>query len=187
MTDFGNTGTQVTPNVEQKEINMVRDVFERMANAIVGMSEASATIASIKAELESLKAEIEATRARNRELDDMVAHVRRERDEAIRERDEQKRRADDILRNNENTYAELQVVRSDLTNAHEELVIVKRDRDDHGMKVLELEDKLKAAEADLENLRAHRDSMERQRDYALREKDEANAMLAKAKEALGCQ
>lgn len=187
MTDFGNTGTQVTPNVEQKEINMVRDVFERMANAIVGMSEASATIASIKAELESLKAEIEATRARNRELDDMVAHVRRERDEAIRERDETMQRLNSSTEGWEMSIREVQGLRSDLEAVQADLVVARRDRDDHGMKVLELEDKLKATEVERSAAVDDRNYWKNRYESAMREADEAKDRLSKAKEALGCQ
>lgn len=186
MTDIGNTGFQVAPKVNEQEINMVRDVFERMAQAVVGISGATQEIASIREELASLKRDIETTQARNRELDEMVTHVRRERDEAVRERDEARlgeARSSDSVRMLED---EISRVRNDLETAQADLLTIRRERDDMGFRQLELDENIAKIASNLEEMRQERDYWKRQHEAMLDDRADLLIKLENAKRALGC-
>lgn len=96
MTNDGTTGIQVAPIQETEDMSHVRSIFDRALNAIVQASELAiqvneltATVATIKADFEKtvndLKIEVEHVRSQNRWLDEQLASVRKQRDEAINE------------------------------------------------------------------------------------------------------
>lgn len=137
----GNMATQVSP-VSEQEINMVHDIFRRLADTVVNASKASGDIVAIRGELESLKLDIEYLRNRNRELDAEVVEVRRQRDEAIRERDEIKDAHSQEARNSEHWISENNRLRRDLEQSQSDLVQARRDRDDYGLEAMDLRDKV---------------------------------------------
>lgn len=142
MEHFGTTATQVSPKVTEQEISMVHEIFSRLANTIVEASKAGSELAAMRSELEGLRVDIEYVRKRNRELDEEVTEVRRQRDEAIRERDEAQARVKELKDNEFYNGEELARLRRDLEEAQASNVSLRRERDDYGMRNIELDEKV---------------------------------------------
>lgn len=187
MTDIGNTGSQVASNVNEQEINMVREIFEKMANSLVGLSSAAKDIAEMREQLAGLKQDIEHTQARNRELDEMVAHVRRERDEAIASRAEAWEHAEKLNHSIDGLNAEATRLRNDLESTTTQLVEARRDRDDASFKNMELEEKLKERADGFDAMVIDRNYWRDRAENLGLQLETMKDTLTKAKEALGCQ
>lgn len=132
--------------VNEQEINMVREIFEKMANAVIDMSRASNDIAALRSEIESLKEDVRVVRDRNRELDAEVAEVRRQRDEAVKELERVRQDAAGDHQMLVDTEHALKNVRRDLETAQADLVQARRDRDDASYKNLEYVERAEKAE-----------------------------------------
>lgn len=187
MTDIGNTGSQVAPNVNEQEINMVREIFEKMANSLVGLSSAAKDIAEMREQLEGLKQDIERTQGRNRELDEMVAHVRRERDEAVREVTVARDALTEATKQLEGVNSENSMLRRDIEILNSDLITAKRDRDDASFKNMELEEKLKERNDGFDAMLIDRNYWRDRAESLGLQLETMKDTLTKAKEALGCQ
>lgn len=89
MSDYGTTAVHVSPvqnptptQDEPEGMSAVRQVFDRAANAIVDASKLAKEVAAIRNELDNMKRDMDYLRARNKELDEMLATTRAQRDEA---------------------------------------------------------------------------------------------------------
>lgn len=124
--EYGNTATQgetpVSP-VTNQEIDTMRNLLNKFADTLVNAS-------TIAQQFEGLKRDMEALRERNRELDDMVAHVRQERDSAVQSRDEARRQQDQLLRVVDDREATIADLRASLEQAQSDNVTLRRERDD---------------------------------------------------------
>jgi|SRR6185437_7688848 len=78
----GNKAIQVGPVPTESEMNHVGDMFKRALNAIAYATELAETVKDLAKQVEALKADIEQVRRRNADLDDMIQHLRSERDKA---------------------------------------------------------------------------------------------------------
>ena len=83
MTD-GTTGIQVAP-ITEDDMNRVKSILQRAADAIVGASQMANDIAAMRAELDALKADSERLRNQNNALDEALNHSREMRDNQARE------------------------------------------------------------------------------------------------------
>lgn len=72
----------ITNPTSEADMNAIRRMFEAAANTIVEASSLRRTVAELQTAVDALKADVEATRAHNRELDEMLAQTRAQRDEA---------------------------------------------------------------------------------------------------------
>lgn len=90
MNDGTTATTSISPVPSEEDMNNVRSIFEQGLNSIIGIAQISKDVEALRNELVSLKSEIEYVRTRNRELDQALADVRSQRDQAMRERDEAK-------------------------------------------------------------------------------------------------
>lgn len=124
------------------EVEQVRSIFGRMADSIVEASRLKETVEALRREVDGFVRELDQLRERNRELDEMVQHVRRERDEAKAEA-ERLRQEVKALREGNNSYdRELEQLRADFSSIHAQLVDARRDRDEASFKNLELTEEL---------------------------------------------
>lgn len=155
--DNGTTAIQVSP-ITEDDMSKVQAILRRAADAIVGMSQLHADVDMLRQTVASLQADADRLRNQNNALDEALTHSRTVRDD----------QASTIIR----LSSQIDTItydRDDLKKANEytttmngqladKLKQVEADRDDHGFRVLELEDKLKAAEAKLSRLaQAHAD------------------------------
>lgn len=149
--DTGTTATQVSPGQEDamKIAEGFKSLAEKAANAIVDASKLSGELVQLRSEFESLKHDMDYVRARNRELDQNLSEVRQARDKAITDLAER----DTTVRNQAVELERASSKVNDLSDRNaalwNEIEAVKKERDDHGMKVMELEEALASANAKL--------------------------------------
>lgn len=147
MTD-GPTGFHVAP-ITEDDMFKVKDILQRAADAIVGMSQLSADVDMLRQTVSGLQADTERLRSQNNALDEALNYSRGERD-----------RQATIIAETE-TKLRNAIVERDQVNAHNDklelevgqlqidLDLTRKAKDDAEFHNLELEDKLKAAEAKL--------------------------------------
>lgn len=133
--------------VTQEDIGMFQDMFSKLSNILVKASDLGAKIPELESQLSALSAESESVRKRNMELDEQLATVRSQRDEATTKA--QSLESDNaivrgLLATAEDNYTRKSAAYDAL--AHD-LYQAKSERDDYGMKNLDLADKLEAANA----------------------------------------
>lgn len=79
MTDQNQTNEA---NQEDNEMARVTEVFDKARNAIIDASRLAKEVAALRETVETVKTDLQGLRERNAFLDDMLASVRRQRDEA---------------------------------------------------------------------------------------------------------
>lgn len=129
----GTTAVQVSPIPTEQDMNIFRRIMDNALNAIVQASELAKVVESLKAEVSGFKQDLEILRSRNKDLDEMLAYVRAQRDEAEQKLSESQRNASELGRlvheqlNNmdsqdqeiERLKRELQATKEDAASAHE--------------------------------------------------------------------
>lgn len=148
--------TQVNETEENPAVSKLREAFDTAANAILKgtelakqVEELTTNVASLQEATRSLNRDLEYIRNRNRELDEQVTEVRRQRDAAHNEGMAAKERAEraeaslasarEVLAHQDNRIDQLQLL---LNNA-------VKERDDALTMALEYEGKFKEAAAKL--------------------------------------
>lgn len=155
MTD-GNKAVQVSPTgmIQEGEVNMLRDFFERFANTVVSASEFAKQVSDLRADLETIRAEGEALRQRNALLDTELAEVREARDKARRERDQfesQATQADKLLAS---ANAEVDAQSNTIYDLRQRIETLLKERDEAQFANIELSEAKAKAEAILNDFRA---------------------------------
>ena len=144
MTDIGHTAIQVSPEVHtEADMNKLSSIFSSAANAIIRASDMAKQVAILQTQVDDLQAQVNTLRATKESLEyalNEASHAKVERDAAQQERDTLK------SVNNAN-----KVTIDSLTTT---LAEAKHDRDEHGFRVLELEDQLKLLTASLNKIKA---------------------------------
>jgi chromosome segregation ATPase len=141
---------------ELPAVAKLREAFDTARNALIDGSELakqvgemSITVQTLKGEVSSLQRDLEYVRNRNRELDEQVTQVRRARDEAMADASEQRVKADGLQKQLETEQIANEGLRVSLSGMYDRIDALKKERDDAQMAQMEMEDKLKAAEAKL--------------------------------------
>lgn len=144
--------TMSLPPAIEAEVTRTRSVMEKAIDAIINSSNLRVEVDGMKVEVGKLKADVEEYRRRIAEQDDILRHVREQRDTAEQTLSETRRKLGDaegqvsaFTHENESLHRELAELRDKLKAAVSE-------RDDYGMRNLELGDKLKAAEEKLADI-----------------------------------
>lgn len=155
--------TQENPVTEQENpaVSKLREAFDTARNAIIEGSELAKLVVELRSqvnglgiEVGSLQRDLEYIRNRNRELDEQVTQVREARDRALADVATQRHRADT---NESEQYKSQEIItrlREELAYTARDLDNAKKTRDDAEYKAIELEDKLKIAEAKLAQMQA---------------------------------
>lgn len=148
----GTTAVQVSPIPTEQDMSIFRQVMDNALNSIVQASELAKTVAALKVEVDGFKQDLEILRQRNRDLDEMLTHVRSQRDEAERKLSETATQlsstkavldnAQGLVESHARTIAELQG----------QVESLKKQRDDWSNKWASESDKREAAEAKLADI-----------------------------------
>lgn len=147
MTD-GPTGFHVAP-ITEDDMFKVKDILQRAADAIVGMSQLSADVDMLRQTVSGLQADTERLRSQNNALDEALNYSRGERDRLATE-------LTNVKIDREQAQGEAKqfmetVSKLDMDNGQLQidLDLTRKAKDEAEFHNLELEDKLKAAEAKL--------------------------------------
>lgn len=132
---------QVSP-VTESEMEQARNIFQRMVDNVVGASQV----------VNGLRTDTEFLRTRNRELDEMVQEVRRQRDVAYAELEASKLRVKELEGSLSYDNVTVEGLRKDCDSLNEQLITSKRQADDMAYANMELSDKLKAAKEWIEGV-----------------------------------
>jgi chromosome segregation ATPase len=136
----------------EDNMNIVRSLIQQGFDAIAEASKLAGVVEEIKREVEDLRKSLDYLRARNSELDNMLADTRRQRDEAQREvvtlkETNQKAEVDKQTLTNDRDYLQRQ-----LTEAQARIEAVTKERDEAQAEVAALKEKLDEAEGRLKTV-----------------------------------
>ena len=127
MTD-GTTGIQVAP-ITEDDMNRVKSILQRAADAIVCASQMANDIAAMRAELDALKADSERLRNQNNALDEALNHSREMRDNQARELASTKDQLAEVTRELEQAKNDNVVLANQSNRLNESLVKAEQERD----------------------------------------------------------
>lgn len=156
----GNTAIQVSP-VVQAAFNVedpmsVRSFFEQIANTVVDASELSKEVARLRAQLQELAAQIESVRNANFHMDQEISELREQRDNLRRDSAEKGTRIGQLELEARNYEARTESLARQLEQAEQErdryrtsYNTATHENDDAQMKVMEMEETVKAMEETL--------------------------------------
>lgn len=120
---------QVSP-ITEGEMNTLKSLFARFADTIVAASTMQDKIDQMQFQLDSLTRDAEFLRTRNRELDESVQEVRRQRDQALADVATRDARIKELESNVSYDSVTVDALRRDVSGLGDELASVKRDRDE---------------------------------------------------------
>lgn len=152
------TTTQETPVTDQENptVSKLREAFDAAKNAIVEGTELAKQVEELRRNVSSLNSEVlllqrdlEYIRSRNRELDEQVTEVRRQRDNASADAATQHQRADAAESDLHTARVENMRLTSELNTLYNRMREQERERDDALTMALEYEGKFKEAAAKL--------------------------------------
>ena len=142
---------QVTP-ITEGEMSTLRNLFAKFADTITDASHMRGEIEELRNQFNAIRQDAEFLRMRNRELDEQVTEVRRQRDEALAELEAIKRNSNRNESEIEGYRAELVAVRGDLSQVQSELIQTRRERDDASYARLEAEERMSKAREWIESI-----------------------------------
>lgn len=147
----GTTGFQVAPTEEAMKLSKA---LQFAADAITNHSSMRQELDSLRSEIARVRSDLDASHTHSQELDQTIHELRQQRDEArdqahTLERDLGWRSHD--LDNAQRTISEQQTQIGSLTDV---LTSAKKDRDEYGMKMMELEEQVTSWKARAEQARA---------------------------------
>ena len=152
MTD-GTTGFQVAP-ITEDDMSRVNDILRRAADAIVGMSQLKADVDMLRQTVSGLQADTDRLRTQNANLDEALAHVRAERDQARADHTTASARANDAEVARDSLRNQVNDLGFELSSIKDELAQTIRERDEYGLQCLNLEDTNKVLQAKLDKIEA---------------------------------
>lgn len=161
--EHGNTGIPVAPEsnkpiITEGEVETVRNIFEKMADTIVGAASLSKEVEALRRQVDQISADLSNARDRNQDLDHILTVTRQDRDELrgqlnksqahVAEIEKDLTYSDnknkDLERRNEAQASTIRQLQDDLANA-------KKDRDEAIMEGLQKDEKIKELEGFVSN------------------------------------
>jgi hypothetical protein len=140
-------------NPTPTEGEQVRNLFQRIADTVVQASSLKGMVDELQVKVTALTKQADELHQHNATLSEALAQSREARNKAEIERSEALSRAYDAERERDTAAAERSRTKDELDRANERLQDVSKDRDDKGMALLEAEDKIKALEAKLAEIK----------------------------------
>lgn len=148
MTPDGTTGSQVAPTGQ--EIEMAQNVFQKLANAIVAMSSLSEQVKTMQEQVNHMQGELDRLRRTNDALEESLSHSRQARQDLEQRNSELSSKLVQVENERNSAQRESQSWQ-DHANTNDTLYRqAAKERDDAQLRVMELEDQLKAANAKLD-------------------------------------
>ena len=149
--DNGNTAIQVSP-ITEDDMRQVQTILQRAVDGIVGMSQLHADVDMLRQTVQGLQADVERMRNQNATLDEALTNTRRERDLTYMANTELARKLNEAEQLRDSFSGANDDLRVKVDGLQAELRTAKQDRDDHGMRTLELEEANKTLQAKLDKL-----------------------------------
>jgi chromosome segregation ATPase len=128
-------------------MEQARNVFQRMIDGVVNASAVANQLNTLAKQVEAMNTDLEFLRMRNRELDEQVIEVRRQRDQALARVEELERSRGHEFGEVEALQREVESSRAECVALRGDLVDAKRDRDDAMYSNLDLKDRYDSAKA----------------------------------------
>lgn len=150
MTD-PTTGIQVAPT--EAEMSQVQDILRRAINAIVGMSQLQADVDMLRSTVTALQADTEKLRQQNAGLDEALYQSRQARNDLTTRLAQAENERADYQNRYVHLNNDLENVQSENERLSSQLKEANQARDNAELRVMELEDELKAANAKLASIR----------------------------------
>lgn len=135
------------------EGEQVRNLFQRIADTVVQASSLQGLVSDLEGKVNALAKQADELHSRNAYLQEALSQSHDARAKAEAERNEAQREASQARADAHLFEHDLSMVRSDFQNQAQRLADVSKDRDDKGMALLEAEDKIKALEAKLAEIK----------------------------------
>lgn len=146
MTD-GNMGIQVAPTAE--EIMNAQSVFQKAADAIVGLSSLKASVDALQTQVTQMSDELDRLRKQNAGLEESLYQARTHRFELEDKLNKAQAEAAQATQDKASAQRDAEHWQTSCNAALDKLSNTQRQRDDAEYTIIELQDKLKAAEAKL--------------------------------------
>lgn len=131
----------------------IRDFVAKIAEALVAATELPKQMADLKIGMDALNSDLERTKARNIELDTLLADTRRQRDEAEQALSQARSDLAKAETDARNAHVEVDDYHNKLRATLDDLVNARKERDDYGLKHMAAEDRANEAEGKLKKLR----------------------------------
>ncbi len=186
------------PTTQDNDMNIVRKVFEKAANAMVDASQLAKEVAELREAVASLRAEVESLRENNKWLDEQIVVLRRARDEALSAQSTAQWEANAAKVERDDAVTRLNGVTNELTQTREErdnyrmasdqLTVdkanVQRDKDDAYSHWQQSEEENHRLKDEVERLKNELDSWHQRAILAEEIKDAHETRLKKVHEAI---
>lgn len=155
MTDYGTTGFPVAPIAPtEDEMKQVQSILQRAVDAFVGMSQLQVDVKTLSEQVAALTQDVTNYRQTIANQDEMLTHIRGERDEAKQVAAANYDRATTAERNLNYANSQVDSQATELNTLRNQLAQASRERDDYGLQVMALEDTVKSLMAKLDAVHA---------------------------------
>ena len=155
MTD-GTTATTVlapiSPAEGEVDMSVIKQVFDRGLNAIVDASHLRQELNDLRLLVADLKADIERVRDQNKWLDESLQRVRQERDAAQKAEAEANTEVTRLRAVNEDLVYRNGLQSNMIADLNHQNTLLLKERDDYGLQVMDLEERLKATQDKLDKV-----------------------------------
>ena len=152
MTD-GTTGFQVAP-ITEDDMSRVQAILKRAMDGMIGMSQLAADVDMLRQTVAGLQADTDRLRTQNSNLDEALAHVRQERDQARNDHTTASARANDAEVARDSLRNQVNDLGFELSQTKDKLAQTIRERDDYGLQCLNLEESVRELQAKLDKIEA---------------------------------
>lgn len=149
----------MTPNETQghmapsvSEIEQAQSVFARARDAILDLAQLRQDVAGLRDTVNSMQADLDRLRNQNNALEEALTHSRQARHELETRNASLQRDLDEEKRNHDVAVHTRNEQQDRADRAERSLAEARKERDDAQLRVMELEDKLKASDAKLNEL-----------------------------------
>lgn len=146
---------QSIPVTQEEDMGKVRDVLDKALDTISGILTAklAAQVEALQGQVQSLQHSIESVQQTNKWLDEQTVTLRSQRDEAIHKANSTQAELDHAKQDVDNLRATVDRDAQTITDLRNQLSQALRERDDHGIRAMELEDELHKHKAQIGRLK----------------------------------
>jgi hypothetical protein len=153
MESTGTEALMAPSNPSPTEGEQVRSLFQRIADTVVQASSLQGLVADLEGKVNALAKQADELHSRNAYLQEALSQSHEARAKAEAERNDAQREASEARVRLTNIDAENTSLRLGMDDVNQRLQDTIKDRDDKGMALLEAEDKIKALEAKLAEIK----------------------------------
>lgn len=141
MTD-GNTGIQVAP-VSKEDVMSLQGMFSKLSQVLVNASDLPERVNALQSQVQSLSQDLQNKTIHSEELERTLHEVREQRDQARNEAHALSQDLGSVRQDLERMQRQIDSLQHDKETLQHALDNARKDRDEYGMKNLELEEQVK--------------------------------------------